>query len=111
MHAYKPNFRLAARVAPQKESKMKFLVKLLSLLLILLAPISVAAQTREEQVRADKEKVEGDGFWIYNDLDEAVKKSVETGKPILVTRFAKSKSMLIKSRALILILLRGPNIR
>lgn len=25
------------------------------------------AQTREEKVRGDREKVESDGFWIYND--------------------------------------------
>ncbi|MFK8112525.1 MAG: Trx7/PDZ domain-containing (seleno)protein [Rubripirellula sp.] len=63
---------------------MKFFAKSLFLFLILLTPISAAAQTREERVRADKQKVEGDGFWIYNDLDAAVKKSTETGKPILV---------------------------
>lgn len=40
--------------------------------------------TREEKVRSDREKVEAEGFWIYNDLDTAFKKGKETGKPILV---------------------------
>lgn len=42
------------------------------------------AQTREEKVRADKAKVEKEGFWIYNDLEEALEQGKQTGKPILV---------------------------
>ena len=45
---------------------------------------SASAQTREEKVRGDREKVEADGFWIYNDLDEAFRQGRESGKPILV---------------------------
>ena len=51
----------------------------------LLWPSCVAeAQTREEKVRADKEKVVADGFWIYNDLPGAMQQAKENGKPVLV---------------------------
>lgn len=42
------------------------------------------AQTREEKVRADREKVVADGFWIYNDLPAGIAEARKTGKPILV---------------------------
>ncbi len=42
------------------------------------------AQTREEKVRGDREKVESDGFWIYNDWKRAQAEAVRTGKPIIV---------------------------
>ena len=40
--------------------------------------------TREQKVRADKAKVEAEGFWIYNDLPKAFATAKESGKPILV---------------------------
>ncbi len=43
-----------------------------------------SSQTRDEMVREDKRKVTEDGFWIFNDLDEAFRQAKETGKPILV---------------------------
>jgi serine protease Do len=42
------------------------------------------AQTREEIVRGDREKVEAAGFWIYNDLPKAFAEAKRTGKPIIV---------------------------
>lgn len=42
------------------------------------------AQTREEKVRADKARVEAEGFWMYNDLDGAIAAAEESGKPIVV---------------------------
>lgn len=45
---------------------------------------SALAQTREEIVRGDKEKVEAAGFWIYNDLPAAFDEARRTGKPIVV---------------------------
>lgn len=42
------------------------------------------SQTRDEMVREDRRKVTQDGFWIYNDLDEAFRQAKATGKPILV---------------------------
>jgi serine protease Do len=50
-----------------------------------ISSVAIAQQTREEKVRADKQKVEAEGFWIYNDLDKAYGLARETGKPILVT--------------------------
>jgi hypothetical protein len=43
-----------------------------------------SAQTREEKVRADRKKVEADGFWIYNDLPKGFAEAKRTGKPMLV---------------------------
>ncbi len=42
------------------------------------------AQTREQQVRGDREKVEADGFWIYNDLPAAFEQAKREDKPIIV---------------------------
>jgi hypothetical protein len=41
-------------------------------------------QSREEKVRKDREKVEAEGFWIYNDLPRAFAEARKTGKPMLV---------------------------
>ncbi|TWU35004.1 Trx7/PDZ domain-containing (seleno)protein [Novipirellula artificiosorum] len=46
--------------------------------------LSASAQTREEKVRADRERVEAEGRWLYNDLDEAYRQARSSGKPILV---------------------------
>ncbi len=35
-------------------------------------------------VRDDRSKVEGDGFWIYNDLPKALGEAKASGKPLLV---------------------------
>lgn len=40
-------------------------------------------QTREEKVRGDKQKVEKEGYWHYNDLERAYAEAKETGKPII----------------------------
>lgn len=50
----------------------------------LLLPAALAAQTREQKVRADKAKVEAAGFWIYNDLPQAFAEAKSSGKPIVV---------------------------
>lgn len=39
---------------------------------------------REEKLRADRARVEAEGFWIYNDLPRAFAIAEETGKPIIV---------------------------
>ena len=39
----------------------------------------LAAQTREQKVRADRDKVVAEGFWIYNDLEKGLVKARETG--------------------------------
>jgi hypothetical protein len=40
--------------------------------------------TREQKVRSDREKVEADGFWIYNDLPKGFAEAKHSGKPMLV---------------------------
>lgn len=41
-------------------------------------------KTREQKVREDREKVEAEGFWIYNDLAKGFEEAKRTGKPLLV---------------------------
>ena len=57
----------------------------LAALFVFLIGVSAAtAQTREQKVRADKEKVEAAGFWIYNDLPKAFAEAKKSGKPLVV---------------------------
>jgi serine protease Do len=57
---------------------------LTALFVSLFVASAVTAQTREQKVRADKEKVEAKGFWIYNDLPKAFAAAKESGKPLVV---------------------------
>jgi hypothetical protein len=59
---------------------------LLSLALAVAVALPAGAQqpTREQQVRADRAKVEAEGFWIYNDLPRGIAEAKKTGKPLLV---------------------------
>jgi hypothetical protein len=41
-------------------------------------------QTRDEKVRGDKREIEGDGHWIYNDLEAGFAEAKASGKPLLV---------------------------
>jgi serine protease Do len=57
------------------------------LLIIALAAVCFTpafGQTRDEKVRGDREAFDGDGQWIYNDLDAAFAEARKTGKPLLV---------------------------
>ncbi len=85
-----PLDRVAARMPSSQLYGVPFAVRRLLTLttfgvLLCAAQAAFAQQpTREQKVRADKQKVEADGFWIYNDLDKAYRLARETGKPILV---------------------------
>jgi serine protease Do len=46
--------------------------------------IAQEKKNRDQMVRADREKVTSEGFWIYNDLDHAFNVAKENGKPLLV---------------------------
>ena len=62
-------------------SNLRLLIVVLSVLL----PFAVCdAQERELKVRGDKKRVEGDGYWIYNDLPRGIEQAKETKKPLLV---------------------------
>ncbi|WP_298867337.1 Trx7/PDZ domain-containing (seleno)protein [uncultured Gimesia sp.] len=42
------------------------------------------AQTREEKVKRDRERVQSSGYWIYNDLAQGFAQAKKTNKPLLV---------------------------
>lgn len=51
----------------------------------LLLPVAMsAAQEREIKVRGDKSRIEGAGYWIYNDLPRGIDDAKKSGKPLLV---------------------------
>jgi serine protease Do len=55
------------------------------LALLLACPVAAQQQkTREQKVREDREKIEAEGFWIYNDLARGFAEAKKTGKPLLV---------------------------
>jgi hypothetical protein len=59
--------------------------RLLTLLVLVAAGIPTTAQNpREKKVRDDKQKVEADGYWIYNDLPRAFAEARQSGKPMVV---------------------------
>jgi hypothetical protein len=58
---------------------------LLSAAVVIAGAATAPAQTpREQKVRNDKQKVEADGYWIYNDLPKAFAEAKAAGKPIVV---------------------------
>lgn len=61
------------------------MIRLVLLVLLLGCMVSepLSAQSREEKVRNDKKKVEAEGYWIYNNLPQALQEAKESGKPII----------------------------
>jgi serine protease Do len=61
-------------------------MRLLFVVLLITGSSAAAAppNPREQKVRADKAKVEAEGFWIYNDLDKGFEQAKATGKPLVV---------------------------
>jgi hypothetical protein len=57
---------------------------LIALFLFLPAVAHAQKPTREQKVRDDKKKVEGEGFWIYNDVAKGFAEAKKSGKPMLV---------------------------
>lgn len=51
--------------------------------LLLFPAAGLAEEDREEKVRADKQRFETKGEWIYNDLREAYAQARQTGRPIM----------------------------
>lgn len=51
---------------------------------VLAAALTASAQDRETKVRGDRERVEADERWIYNDLPRAIATAREEDKPLLV---------------------------
>lgn len=57
---------------------------LLAVLLLASFTMICQAQEREVKVRGDKKRVEGDGYWIYNDLPRGIELAKESKRPLLV---------------------------
>ncbi len=57
---------------------------LLSFVFISQLAIAEEKKTREQKVREDRQRVEAEGFWIYNDLQRGYDAARDSGKPILV---------------------------
>lgn len=65
--------------------RLVLVLGLLTLAATTLAPVAAQQKkTRDMLVRGDREKVEGGGFWIYNDLPKALAEARSSGKPLLV---------------------------
>ena len=62
--------------------KMNVLSVLTTLLLLL--PVLVTAQTRDELVRTDREQLENDAAWFYDDLESGFQAAQASGKPLMV---------------------------
>lgn len=58
-------------------------ILLLTVIIWSLSGGPILAQTREEKVRNDKQKVEAEGYWIYNDVPRAFAEAKKTDKPII----------------------------
>ena len=57
----------------------------LSMSLLVFCSTDASAQNvREKKVREDKQKVEADGYWFYNDLPRAFAEAKKTNKPMVV---------------------------
>ncbi len=69
-----------------RTTKFSCLVVFLCFCFVLQLVISLqaTAQTRDEMVQNDRQKITEEGFWIYNDIPEAFKRAKQTGKPVLV---------------------------
>jgi serine protease Do len=55
-----------------------------AIVFLFLAAAPLYAQDRETKVRSDRENVETDGYWIYNNLKVGYGDAKESGKPLLV---------------------------
>lgn len=60
------------------------MMRVLCCCLLFCGTLFAAEETREDKVRADRKKVEAEGFWIYNDLPEAFARARQTNKPLMV---------------------------
>ncbi|MCS7468533.1 PDZ domain-containing protein [Stieleria sp. ICT_E10.1] len=69
-------------ISPLRQISMRAFSSLILMLFTLASALT--AQTRDEIVRSDKEKVEREGFWMYNDIPGAFEEAKRTGKPIVV---------------------------
>lgn len=55
-----------------------------AVLLLLLACSATLAQTRDEKVRSDKQELQDNDKWIYNDLERGIQTARAEDKPLLI---------------------------
>ena len=63
---------------------MHMLTLILTVLILALSPSTLPAQDRDTKVRNDREAFAESDHWIYNDLDEGLRRARAEGKPLLV---------------------------
>lgn len=51
---------------------------------VIAAVLAAAPDERTKAILNDRESVEGDGYWIYNDLPRAIAQARDEGKPLVV---------------------------
>ena len=54
------------------------------LLLFGCVQLTAVAQTRDDKVHADRDKIADDARWIYNDLPAGFAEAKASGKPLLI---------------------------
>ncbi len=57
---------------------------LFAITLLASAIAHAAPNEREQKVRGDKQKMDADDFWIYNDLERGQLTGKREGKPLMV---------------------------
>ena len=55
-----------------------------TIFLLALTQAAAYAQTRDEKVRTDRDKLADDNRWIYNDLPAGFAEARQTDKPLLI---------------------------
>ena len=80
----KKSYSGVSRVPKWLNSPGSHSTKLLSLCMILLFSSSSIAQTRDEKVRQDWQKLTADGSWYYDDLDAGIAVARKKKKPLMV---------------------------
>ena len=63
---------------------MKKLICLLTLLAIPIGVTNVFSQTRDQKVINDRENIQGDSSWFYDDLELAIEAAHKANKPLMV---------------------------
>src|SRR5262245_40965952 len=61
---------------------IRFAICQLAVVMLLSSPC--LSQDRPTKVRNDRQHVESEGFWIYNDLPRGIREAEESKKPLLV---------------------------
>lgn len=61
-----------------------FLLALVAGVLLFGFSTTMNAQTRDEKVRSDREKIKDDAAWYYDDLEKGLEAASKSKKPLMV---------------------------